>query len=77
MAKTVQQERTPLALYRKYRPTSFAEVRGQGTIVAVLEAAVKQQKIAHAYLFAGGRGTGKTSMARILAHAVGTSNNAI
>jgi len=62
-----------LALYRKYRPSDFAQVRGQETIVAVLEAAVAQKKIAHAYLFAGGRGTGKTTMARILARAVGTS----
>ena len=62
----------PLSLYRKYRPMSFGEVRGQEKIVSVLEAAVKQEKIAHAYLFAGGRGTGKTSMARILAHSLGT-----
>ncbi len=74
MAKVPQQkERTPLALYRKYRPSDFAQVRGQETIVAVLQAAVAQKKIAHAYLFAGGRGTGKTTMARILARAVGTS----
>lgn len=80
MAKDVQKERNALhtgrqalALYRKYRPAEFGEVRGQETIVAVLEAAVKQKKIAHAYLFSGGRGTGKTTMARILARAVGTS----
>ncbi len=65
-------ERTPMALYRSYRPSSFAEVRGQEHITSVLEAAVQQGKIAHAYLFAGGRGTGKTSMARILARAVET-----
>ncbi|MDO8518132.1 MAG: DNA polymerase III subunit gamma/tau [bacterium] len=77
MTKTPQQERTPLALYRKYRPAAFGEVRGQETIVAVLEAAIAQKKIAHAYLFAGGRGTGKTTMARILARAVGTSESDI
>ena len=64
--------RTPMALYRTYRPARFAEVLGQDHITKVLEAAVKQKKVAHAYLFAGGRGTGKTSMARILAHALGT-----
>lgn len=65
-------ERAPLSLYRAYRPTTFAEVRGQEHIVSVLKAAVKDDKVAHAYLFAGGRGTGKTSMARILARALQT-----
>jgi len=66
-------ERAPLSLYRTYRPHSFAEVLGQEQVVSVLEAAVKNKKIAHAYLFAGGRGTGKTSMARILASALDTA----
>lgn len=66
-------ERGNLALYRKYRPSAFDEVRGQQQVVSVLRAAIEEGKLAHAYLFAGGRGTGKTSMARILAHAVGTS----
>lgn len=61
-----------MALYRAYRPSTFAQVRGQEHVVSVLESAVKNEKIAHAYLFAGGRGTGKTSMARILAGALGT-----
>jgi DNA polymerase-3 subunit gamma/tau len=75
MAKTAKAEapRAPMALYRAYRPSVFDEVRGQESVVSVLEAAVKKGEIAHAYLFAGGRGTGKTSMARILARAVGTS----
>ena len=73
MAKQAPISRAPLSLYRKYRPATFAEVRGQEDIVAVLEAAIAHKKIAHAYLFAGGRGTGKTSMARILAHTLGTS----
>lgn len=59
------------SLYRKYRPSAFKAVRGQAHIVSVLEAAVKQKKIGHAYLFAGPRGTGKTSIARIFATAVG------
>ncbi|MDB5225545.1 MAG: polymerase subunit gamma and tau, polymerase subunit gamma/tau protein [Candidatus Adlerbacteria bacterium] len=66
-----------MALYRTYRPGTFAAVRGQEHVVSVLEAAVKNGKIAHAYLFAGGRGTGKTSMARILAGALGTDNQDI
>jgi len=63
-----------LALYRKYRPGSFKEVTGQDHIVRVLEAAVKNGKPAHAYLFSGSRGTGKTSVARILAKALDTSD---
>lgn len=70
-------ERTPMALYRKYRPSEFDQVRGQAQVVSVLKSAVADGKIAHAYLFAGGRGTGKTSMARILARAVGTSEEDI
>jgi len=54
-------------LYRTYRPGSFEEVRGQPQVTDVLEKAVKNKKVAHAYLFAGSRGTGKTSVARILA----------
>jgi DNA polymerase-3 subunit gamma/tau len=61
-------------LYRTYRPHSFAEVRGQPQVVAPLQAALKHpEKMAHAFLFAGGRGTGKTSVARILAHDLGVS----
>ncbi|OHA88013.1 MAG: DNA polymerase III, subunit gamma and tau [Candidatus Zambryskibacteria bacterium RIFCSPHIGHO2_01_FULL_43_25] len=56
------------ALYRKYRPQTFNDVIGQDHIVKVLEGALKQDNISHAYLFAGSRGTGKTSVARIVAH---------
>ncbi len=56
-----------LALYRKYRPEDFAEVIGQKHVVEVIERAVESGSPAHAYLFAGPRGTGKTSLARILA----------
>jgi DNA polymerase III subunit gamma/tau len=62
-----------VALYRKYRPGAFDEVRGQEEIVVALKAAIQQGKVSHAYLFSGGRGTGKTSLARILASALGTS----
>ena len=58
------------ALYRMYRPNSFDEVAGQKHIVKTLQNAVKQNKIAHAYLFCGPRGTGKTSIAKIFAKAV-------
>lgn len=61
-------------LYRKYRPVKWAEVTGQDHIVEPLKNSVESGNIAHAYLFAGPRGTGKTSIARILATAVGTSD---
>ena len=64
-----------LVLYRKYRPQTFKEILGQDHIVSVLEGSIKQGNIAHAYLFAGSRGTGKTSLARILARAVDVSAN--
>src|SRR3989344_3633136 len=62
-----------MSLYRKYRPQNFADVIGQEKVVEVLEAIIKTDKIAHAYLFAGSRGTGKTSIARIFARAIGTA----
>ena len=58
------------ALYRTYRPLTFEEVVGQDHIVRTLKNALKENKIAHAYLFAGPRGTGKTSMAKLLAKAL-------
>lgn len=61
-------------LYRKYRPQSFKEVLGQEQVVSALEGALKLGRVSHAYLFSGSRGTGKTSTARILARAVGTSD---
>lgn len=60
-----------LVLYRKYRPQTFKEMLGQEHIVSVLEAVAKAGTPAHAYLFAGSRGTGKTSAARIFARAIG------
>ena len=67
--------KTDSALYRKYRPATFAEVLGQEPVVKVLEGAVKSGNITHAYLFTGSRGTGKTSVARIFAEAIGCSAN--
>ena len=58
-----------LALYRKWRPRTFSEVVGQKHISIPLQRAIEQDRLAHAYLFSGPRGTGKTSMAKILAKA--------
>jgi DNA polymerase III subunit gamma/tau len=58
------------ALYRKYRPRTFSEVVGQEAVVRTLTNAIEQDKVRQAYLFAGPRGTGKTSLARILAKSV-------
>lgn len=58
------------ALYRQYRPRNFEEVVGQSRVVLTLREAVRQGRVTHAYLFSGPRGTGKTSVARILAKAV-------
>lgn len=58
------------ALYRKYRPSTFEDVVGQEHIERTLKNALEQEKVSHAYLFCGPRGTGKTTMARILAKAL-------
>lgn len=62
------------ALYRTYRPSTFNEVYGQQHIVRTLSNAIKENKIAHAYLFCGPRGTGKTTMARLFAKALNCEN---
>lgn len=67
----------PMALYRKYRPKTFDDIHGDQQVVEVLKAAIKKGEVAHAYLFAGGRGLGKTTMARILARSLGTSEQDI
>lgn len=63
-----------LALYRKYRPQTFNEVVGQNHIVKTLVNQIKFDKISHAYLFTGSRGTGKTSIAKIFARAINCTN---
>jgi DNA polymerase III subunit gamma/tau len=64
-----------LALYRKYRPATFADVVGQEHVITALQGALKEKNVAHAYLFYGSRGTGKTSVARIFAGALGARDS--
>ncbi len=64
-------------LYRTYRPQKWSEVIGQDRIVEALKDAIDNKRTAHAYLFSGSRGTGKTSVARILAKALGTADEDI
>ncbi|WP_143809584.1 AAA family ATPase, partial [Oenococcus oeni] len=58
------------ALYRQYRPRTFSDLVGQTVIAQTLENALKSNKVGHAYLFAGPRGTGKTSVAKIFAREI-------
>lgn len=58
------------SLYRRYRPRTFAEIKGQDHVVSALRAAVREGRVGHAYLFHGPRGTGKTTTARVLAKAL-------
>lgn len=63
------------ALYRKYRPKTFDEIVGQKHVSKTLKNEIKANRISHAYLFCGGRGTGKTSTARIFSRAINCLNN--
>ena len=64
-----------VALYRQFRPKSFDSIAGQEHIVRTLKNQIKNNRISHAYLFCGPRGTGKTSAALVFAHAVNCMNN--
>ena len=65
-----------LSLYRKYRSQSFDEVSGQEHVTRTLQNALRAGRVAHAYLFSGPRGTGKTSTARLLARALNCERGA-
>ena len=72
--KSEKRQETFSALYRKYRPHEWSEVMGQEHVVEALTGALALGRVSHAYLFAGARGTGKTSVARILARALKTAD---
>ena len=62
------------ALYRKFRPKTFSEIVGQDHVIQTLKNQIKSGRVGHAYLLTGGRGTGKTSTAKILARAINCLN---
>ena len=64
-----------VSLYRKYRPKSFSDVVGQDIVIKILQNSIKNNKISHAYIFSGPRGTGKTTVAKIFSKVVNCINN--
>ena len=64
-----------ISLYRKYRPKKFSDVVGQDVVVKILRNSIIENKIGHAYIFAGPRGIGKTSIAKIFSKAVNCLNS--
>ncbi len=64
----------PVSLYQKHRPNKFSDIVGQRHVIKILQAEISQNKLAHAYIFIGPRGTGKTTIARIFANAVNCKN---
>ena len=64
-----------VSLYRKYRPHSFSDVVGQDVVVSVLQNSIIENKVGHAYIFSGPRGTGKTTCAKIFAKSVNCLSN--
>ena len=69
-AETGRSGAAPTALYRRYRPATFAELKGQDHVTEPLRQALRSGRVHHAYLFSGPRGCGKTSSARILARSL-------
>ena len=74
LALTIEQSMASQSLYRKWRSQTFSDLVGQESVVRTLLNAVRDKRVAHAYLFCGPRGTGKTSAARLLAKAVNCAN---
>jgi len=75
MKESKKENRDEHVLYRKYRPQTFKDVIGQDQVVGVLQNSIKLGRVSHAYLFAGSRGTGKTSVARIFARELETADH--
>ena len=64
-------------LYRKYRPDDFSSIIGQDYMVSILKNSIQKDRISHAYIFSGPRGTGKTSTAKVFAKAINCLNPSV